>query len=90
MSLTFLRVKEHLGAIPTMHPRPTSDNINNAVIHLVRKLQQLPAPHQSTRNGYAGKILGTAEYALLANQAWKDWPYPGPHHTFPKGAASKI
>jgi hypothetical protein len=90
MSLTFERVKEHLGAIPTMHPRPTFDNINNAVIHLVRKLQQLPAPHQSTRNGYAGKILGTSEYALLDNQAWNDWPYPGPHHTFPTGAASEI
>jgi hypothetical protein len=86
MSITFERAKEHVGVIPTMHPRPTFDNINQAVIHLVRKLQQLPAPHQSTRNGYAGKILSAAQYALLDAQAWIDWPYPGPHHTFPNGA----
>jgi hypothetical protein len=90
MSLTFERVREHIGAIPTMHPRPTFDNINNAVIHLVRKLQQLPAPHQSTRNGYAGKILSPAEYALLDTQAWRDWPYPGPHHTFPPNSTREI
>jgi hypothetical protein len=86
MSISFERAKEHVGAIPTMHPRPTFDNINQAVIHLVRKLQQLPAPHQSARNGYAGKILSIPQYALLDNQAWVDWPYPGAHHTFPEGA----
>jgi hypothetical protein len=86
MSITFERAKEHVGVIPTMHPRPTFDNLNQAVIHLVRKLQQLPAPHQSTRNGYAGKILSVAQYALLDNRAWIDWPYPGPHHTFEQGA----
>jgi hypothetical protein len=86
MSITFERAKEHVGVIPTMHPRPTFDNINQAVIHLIRKLQQLPAPHQSTRNGYAGKILSAQQYALLDTQAWVDWPYPGPHHTFPNGA----
>jgi hypothetical protein len=86
MSITFERAKEHVGVIPTMHPRPTFDNINQAVIHIVRKLQQLPAPHQSTRNGYAGKILSVAQYALLDTRAWIDWPYPGPHHTFPDGA----
>jgi hypothetical protein len=86
MSITFERAKEHVGVIPTMHPRPTFDNINQAVIHLGRKLQQLPAPHQSTRNGYAGKILSVPQYALLDTQAWIDWPYPGPHHTFPNGA----
>jgi hypothetical protein len=86
MSITFERAKEHVGVIPTMHPRPTFDNINHAVIHLVRKLQQLPAPHQSKRNGYAGKLLSAAQYALLDAKAWIDWPYPGPHHTFPKGA----
>jgi hypothetical protein len=86
MSITFEQAKEHVGVIPTMHPRPTFDNINQAVIHLVRKLQQLPAPHQSARNGYAGKILSVPQYALLDNQAWVDWPYPGPHHTFPQGA----
>jgi hypothetical protein len=86
MSITFERAKEHIGVIPTMHPRPTFDNINQAVLHLVRKLQQLPAPHQSTRNGYAGKIMSVQQYALLDTQAWTDWPYPGPHHTFPDGA----
>ncbi len=83
MSITFERAKEHVGVIPTMHPRPTFDNINQAVIHIVRKLQQLPAPHQSTRNGYAGKILSVAQYVLLDTHAWIDWPYPGPHHMFP-------
>jgi hypothetical protein len=85
MSITFERAKEHVGVIPTMHPIPTFDNINQAVIHLIRKLQQLPAPPQSARNGYAGKILSVPQYALLDNQAWVDWPYPGAHHTFPQG-----
>jgi hypothetical protein len=86
MSITFERAKEHVGAIPTMHPRPNFDNINQAVIHLVRKLQQLPAPHQSTRNGYAGKILSVQQYALMDDTPWIDWPYPGAHHTFPQDA----
>jgi hypothetical protein len=86
MSITFERAKEHVGVIPTMHPRPNFDNINQAVIHLVRKLQQLPAPHQSARNGYAGKILSVQQYALMDDTPWIDWPYPGPHHTFPQGA----
>jgi hypothetical protein len=85
MSITFERAKEHVGAIPMMHPRPTFDNINQAVLHLVRKLQQLPAPHQSTGNRYAGKIMSAQQYTLLDTQAWIDWPYPGPHHTFPDG-----
>jgi hypothetical protein len=76
MSITFERAKEHVGVIPTMHPRPTFDNINQAVIHLVRKLQQLPAPHQSTHNGYAGKILSVPQYALLDTKALIDWPFP--------------
>ncbi len=90
MSISFERAKEHVGVIPTMHPRPTFDNINQAVLHLVRKLQQLPAPHQSTRNGYAGKIMSVQQYSLLDTQAWIDWPYPGPHHTFPDGADRNI
>jgi hypothetical protein len=86
MNITFERAKEHVGVIPTMHPRPNFDNINQAVIHLVRKLQQLPAPHQSARNGYAGKILSVQQYALMDDTPWVDWPYPGAHHTFPQGA----
>ena len=90
MSLTFERVREHIGAIPTMHPRPTFDNISQAVLHLIRKLQQLPAPHQSTRNGYAGKIMSVQQYALLDTQAWIVWPYPGPHHTIPASVSATL
>ena len=74
--LTYEEVKQVIGTLPSLAPRPNFTNIRALWIDLVDKLTSIPS-QQNAALGYAGMVQPTDIYALDTNEPWKDWGNPG-------------
>jgi len=86
-TITYDSVKEMIGILPSLAPRPNAINIRALTLHLEQKLETIPST-QSPENGYVGLVMPNVVYALRsANTPWIHWPDPGPH---PAQAATNV
>ena len=77
-AVTFEAMRDHIGKIPSMAPRPNNWNITGALKYVVSKLQAWPSS-QSRTEGYSGAVQNIGVYALTGEPKFKPVKNPGPH-----------